>query len=336
MDIDRGCSRLNMTDPKVKCKALELLRLFDVKSKSAPLSGAAELAKHMICLDLACQLMQQEYCRPELMKLSGVSEREYSPAFVMVQSVLKIKLPLSIPSVAIKLGCARVQVTAQRNLAEFQNKFRDQLSGTQQQHLSFQQNTAYPAVALYLTALKEKLKVDKLELLRLCNCSMASFDSVVLQFAELLPCLKPPEVIRKEGKERMIPSKPPDPIPDEEDPFAFPEDEGKSGLGTAKHHSQSSRLEDPLIEKTTTGLHSVDSSSLPQNHPRSTSCPEIITNGIISEGITDTTRCLLNGCSPLQKKRPHSELDQVRATPTIPAPSPGAKLKQTKLSFSVK
>uniref|UniRef100_A0A6U8HBD9 Origin recognition complex subunit 6 n=1 Tax=Eutreptiella gymnastica TaxID=73025 RepID=A0A6U8HBD9_9EUGL len=206
MNIEQGAQRLNVTDKKVLSKAEEYLRLLVVKCKTRGLAAEAELAKPMVCLDLACQLLGQDYQRDQLIKYSGTGEKEYQTAFGMIQSVLKIKMPVSLQQLAIKFGCARIQSAAQRNLQAFQVKFRGQLNHHQRASLNFR-SSAYPACALYLTALKEKLKVDKDRLLLTVNCLPETFDSVCTQWIELFPNLKPPELVRKEQQLQKLKDK---------------------------------------------------------------------------------------------------------------------------------
>lgn len=47
-----------------------------------------------------------------------VSPQGYQEAYTVVQSVLQIKTTISVPDLAIKFGCARIQISTQRNLKE--------------------------------------------------------------------------------------------------------------------------------------------------------------------------------------------------------------------------
>jgi hypothetical protein len=197
MNIAQGSCRLSISNPKVISKASEYLRLVDVKSKSRPVTNEIELGKAMVCLDLACQVASQDYDRHKLMKFSGLGEKEYQAAFSAVQSMLRIKATISVPQLAVKFGCARVQAMAQRNLNEFKTKFYQELPAHQRPLCNFD-SPAYPAAALYLTALRAQLKIDKDQLLSDVNCHSEAFEGVCAKWIELFPNLKPPEMARKE------------------------------------------------------------------------------------------------------------------------------------------
>eukprot|EP00667_Euglena_gracilis_P012800 EG_transcript_13159 len=201
MNIAQGAPRLQITDKKVLAKAEEFLRLVNVKTKARSLGPEVELAKAMVCLDLACALGNCSVDRPTLMKLAGTGEKGYQEAYTVVQSVLQIKTTISVPDLAIKFGCARIQISTQRNLKEFQQKFLAQLSVQQRGACSFQ-HPAYAAVALFLTALHHHLKIDKQQLLQEVKCSAEKFESVYQQWLELIPRLKPPDVVKKEEQQR--------------------------------------------------------------------------------------------------------------------------------------
>jgi hypothetical protein len=194
---------LGVTDKKVLSKAEEYLRTLNVKCKTKALASEAELAKSMVCLDLSCQLFGHEYKREQLIKYAGTGEKEYQVAFNMIQSVLKIRTSVSLSHLAIKMGCARVQNMAHRNLQAYQAGFREQLSNHQRATVNFQ-SPVYPAVALYLTALREKLKIDKAQLISTVNCLPESFESVCKTWIEMFPALKPPELIKKEKQMQKL------------------------------------------------------------------------------------------------------------------------------------
>eukprot|EP00997_Jenningsia_sp_PLL12_P003239 NODE_1594_length_1120_cov_35.116713_g1299_i0.p1 GENE.NODE_1594_length_1120_cov_35.116713_g1299_i0~~NODE_1594_length_1120_cov_35.116713_g1299_i0.p1 ORF type:complete len:161 (-),score=33.02 NODE_1594_length_1120_cov_35.116713_g1299_i0:545-1027(-) len=122
----------------------------------------------------------------------------------MIQNMLCIQLPISLPELAMKFGCMCVLQSTQRTLTEFQSRFRETLNCDQKLHLNFR-NPAYPAAALYLVAIKAKLRVDKALLVKDVNCEVESFEAICSQFLEYFPSLKPAEVVQREKRTHTAP-----------------------------------------------------------------------------------------------------------------------------------
>ncbi|KAG9451277.1 hypothetical protein H6P81_011242 [Aristolochia fimbriata] len=177
MDLTDTGRKLGLSDSKhVIRKAEELRRLCDVQFDSSVI-GVGEVCKGLICLEIAANRFQVMFDRQLAIRMSGMSEKAYNRSFNSLQNGLGVKTKLDVRELAIQFGCVRLIPFVQKGLALYKDRFVTSLPASRRASADFTR-PVFTAVAFYLCAKKQKLKVDKLKLIELCGTSEAEFSSV--------------------------------------------------------------------------------------------------------------------------------------------------------------
>ncbi|CAI5501150.1 unnamed protein product [Closterium sp. Naga37s-1] len=176
-DASRNSRRSKKKHPTVK-RAEELLRMCNLKFEPGTF-GVGEVAKAVICFDIACHLMGSTAVDArKAAKLSGMSPPAYARARAAIQNALGVRSQLSLPQLALQFGCMRVLESTQRNLHVFTARFTAALPEARRGGTDFSR-PAYLAAALMLTATRNQLKMDVDRLLEAKHVGKDEFQQVV-------------------------------------------------------------------------------------------------------------------------------------------------------------
>ncbi|RDX92557.1 Origin of replication complex subunit 6, partial [Mucuna pruriens] len=184
MDISDLAKKLGLSDSKlVVRKAAELRRLCDVQFDSSVI-GVGEVAKSLICLEIAATRLGALFDRSSAVRLSGMSERAYIRSYNSLHNGLGVKMKIDVRELAIQFGCVRVIPLVRDGLKLYKDRFLSSLPASRRASADFTR-PVFTAVAFYLCAKKHKLKVDKLKLIELCGTSESEFSSVSVTMKDL-------------------------------------------------------------------------------------------------------------------------------------------------------
>ncbi|KAL2349256.1 hypothetical protein Fmac_003256 [Flemingia macrophylla] len=184
MDLSELAKKLALSDSKlVVRKAAELRRLCDVQFDSSVI-GVGEVAKSLICLEIAATRLGVIFNRSSAVRLSGMSERAYIRSYNSLHNGLGVKLKLDVRELAIQFGCVRIIPLVRDGLKLYKDRFVSSLPVSRRANADFTR-PVFTAVAFYLCAKKHKLKVDKLKLIELCGTSESEFSSVYATMKDL-------------------------------------------------------------------------------------------------------------------------------------------------------
>ncbi|CAN1357281.1 Origin of replication complex subunit 6 [Linum perenne] len=157
MDISEIAKRLGLSDSKqLVRKAAEIRRLCDVQFDSSVI-GVGEVCKAVMCLEIAATRFQVIFDRKMGMKLSGMSEKAYTRSFNLLQNSIGVK---------------------------YKDRFLASLPDSRRSSADFTR-PVFTAVAFYLSAKKQKLKIDKDKLIEVCGTSESEFLSVVTSMKDI-------------------------------------------------------------------------------------------------------------------------------------------------------
>ncbi|KAL0421099.1 UNVERIFIED_CONTAM: Origin of replication complex subunit [Sesamum latifolium] len=184
MDMSEIAKKLGLSESKQLIrKAAELRRLADIQFDSSVI-GVGEICKAIICLEIAASRMEVIFDRQTAIKLSGMSEKAYNRSFNSMQNGIGVKNKLDIRELAIQFGCVRLIPIAHKGFSLFKDRFLASLPPTRKGSTDFSR-PVFTAVAFYLCAKKQKLKVDKFKLIELAGTSESEFSSVSTSMLEL-------------------------------------------------------------------------------------------------------------------------------------------------------
>ncbi|KAL8533844.1 hypothetical protein ACS0TY_010026 [Phlomoides rotata] len=184
MDMSLIARKLGISDSKLLTrKAAELRRLADIQFDSS-IIGVGETCKAVICLEIAASRMEVMFDRQLAIKLSGVSEKAYNRSFNSMQNGLGVKNKLDIKALAIQFGCVRLIPFVHRGLSLYKDRFLASLPPSRRSSTDFSR-PVFTAVAFYLCAKKQKLKVDKFKLIELAGTSETEYSNVSTSMLDL-------------------------------------------------------------------------------------------------------------------------------------------------------
>ncbi|KAL0336354.1 UNVERIFIED_CONTAM: Origin of replication complex subunit [Sesamum radiatum] len=184
MDMSEIAKKLGLSESKQLIrKAAELRRLADIQFDSSVI-GVGEICKAIICLEIAASRMEVIFDRQTAIRLSGMSEKAYNRSFNSMQNGIGVKNKLDIRELAIQFGCVRLIPIAHKGFSLFKDRFLASLPPSRKGSTDFSR-PVFTAVAFYLCAKKQKLKVDKFKLIELAGTSESEFSSVSTSMLEL-------------------------------------------------------------------------------------------------------------------------------------------------------
>ncbi|CAN1321584.1 Origin of replication complex subunit 6 [Linum perenne] len=177
MSISDIANRLGLADSnQIVRKAAEIRRLCDVQFGSSVI-GVGEVCKTVMCLEIAATRLQAMFDRRAAMKISGMSEKAYTRSFNLLQNSIGFKTKLDVRALSIQFGCIRIIPCVQKGLSLYKDRFLASLPASRRASADFTR-PVFTAVAFYLSAKKQKLKIDKDKLIQVCGTSESEFLSV--------------------------------------------------------------------------------------------------------------------------------------------------------------
>uniref|UniRef100_A0A9I9CUK5 Origin of replication complex subunit 6 n=1 Tax=Cucumis melo TaxID=3656 RepID=A0A9I9CUK5_CUCME len=184
MDFHNIARKLDLADSESLIrKAGELRRLSDLHFNSS-LIGIGEVCKAVICLEIAATRLGVLFDRSSAIKLAGMSEKAYTRSFNLLQNGLGFKSRLDIRELAVQFGCVRLVASVQKGLSLYKDRFVASLPASRRVSADFSR-PVFTAVAFYLCAKKNKLKVDKVKLIELSGTSESEFSCVATSMKDL-------------------------------------------------------------------------------------------------------------------------------------------------------
>uniref|UniRef100_A0A7S0RNG9 Origin recognition complex subunit 6 n=1 Tax=Pyramimonas obovata TaxID=1411642 RepID=A0A7S0RNG9_9CHLO len=174
MNVITIVKRLGIKEPKVAERATELLRKADTKGS---LRGQAQVCGPAICVEIATSMLKVQVDRSQIMRFSGVTEKEYTNMLRFLRNSLGIKAVVDIRAMAVQFGCARIVDTIARVLKTYKEATIAGLPSERQIHADLSA-PVYAAVAVYLTAKKHKAKIDRPKVLVAAAVTEEEFKTV--------------------------------------------------------------------------------------------------------------------------------------------------------------
>eukprot|EP01018_Ginkgo_biloba_P039800 Gb_23047 [translate_table: standard] len=184
MDLQGLGRKLGLAENKTAIrKAEELRRLSNVHFDSSTF-GVGEVCKSVLCFELATTKLGVPFDRQKAIKLSGMSEKAYTRSLTAMQNALGVRPKLDIRELGIQFGCLRLIGSAQRALSLYKERFVAALPESRRASADFSR-PVFTAVAFYLCARRNKLKVDRTKLIEICGTSDSEFSSVATSMNDL-------------------------------------------------------------------------------------------------------------------------------------------------------
>lgn len=184
MDLSTLASKLGLAgSPAVVRKAQELQRLSKLQFDSSAF-GLGEVCKAVLCFELACSLLLVDFNRQKAIPISGLSEKAYIRSLTNLQNALGLRPTMDVRELAIQFGCVRLVGSVHKTLAEYKQRFVAALPVSRKGNADFSR-PVFTAVAFYLCAKKNKLKVDKMRLIESCGTSESEFSTVSTSMLDL-------------------------------------------------------------------------------------------------------------------------------------------------------
>lgn len=154
------CSRVNIRWDEIKSKAMELLRKSMVKFPIGT-TGPIESYRHIICIEIACRLLNVSFQRKSLSQAACVSETDYQRAVTVMKNALNIDwqtIPV-MDALAIKFGTT-FKGSANELLAKYQAHLSTAPLAPTHQRTSqdISKSAVHHAAAFYLTLRQRKVK----------------------------------------------------------------------------------------------------------------------------------------------------------------------------------
>lgn len=164
------CAALQIKNPRAVAKACEYERLADVRSQGS--LGAYEPMKPAVCVELGCRHAGVSIVRAALCKTASCSEKAYSAAFRTIANLLSVTVGSTMAELGVKFGVMSIVPRAEKSLEEFQRRVfaRDRTQAV---------GPVFVAAAIYQTAKKMRLKVDRERLVKTEDLDDALFGRAI-------------------------------------------------------------------------------------------------------------------------------------------------------------
>ncbi|WOL11546.1 origin of replication complex subunit 6 [Canna indica] len=175
-DLQFDSSIIGVVSPSFTCRSM-LRLLCSVPSNILSFSRQGEVAKAIICMELAASRFGVVFDRQTAIKMSGMSEKAYMRSLNAMQTGIGVKPSLDIRQLGIQFGCVRLIPFVQKGLSLYKDRVLTALPPSRRASTDFSR-PVFTAVAFYLCAKRHKLKVDKMKLIDLCGTSESEFVTV--------------------------------------------------------------------------------------------------------------------------------------------------------------
>ncbi|WOL11711.1 origin of replication complex subunit 6 [Canna indica] len=175
-DLKFDSSIIGVVSPSFSCRSM-LRLLCSVPSHILSFSQQGEVAKAIICMELAASRFDVAFDRQTAIKMSGMSQKAYMRSLNAMQTGIRVKPSLDIRQLGIQFGCVRLIPFVQKGLSLYNDRFLTALPLSRRESTDFNR-PVFTAVAFYLCAKRHRLKVDKMRLIDLCGTSEYEFVTV--------------------------------------------------------------------------------------------------------------------------------------------------------------
>lgn len=170
-------------------RSIELLRILQQKSSSANITN--DLAKTVICIDLAATLLNQPIPEEDLKKSSGLRKADYNRARRTIETLLDLGRCTTINEICIQLGLNEVKTAALDVLSKYQQF----VPGDDLKH------PQYAAMAVFMACKRLKMKPPKQKLTACSQLRAAQWNLLEKKFENMLEAVQP--VAKKQIEENM-------------------------------------------------------------------------------------------------------------------------------------
>ena len=147
------CTRVNISWNEIKSKTEELMRKSIVKFPIG-VAGQIESYRHIICIEIACRLLNIPFVSKSLSQAACIGETDYKRAVTMMKNALNVDwqtIP-TMETLAIKFG------TTYKNIAyELLRKYQEQLRAAPGVSQDISKSAVHHAAAFYLAHRQRKV-----------------------------------------------------------------------------------------------------------------------------------------------------------------------------------
>lgn len=178
-------SRLGINDLEVSSKAMEYLRLLELKIPLGSLKKA-ECARPAIAMEFACRILQIMYDRKKIFDCGMLSSKDYNLAFTRCKNILQLDFRHCsvLDTLLVYTGYkSSVRVLAEKIVEAYRDKLSGKI-GLSERNIDFKSDV-YMASAFKLACKIRKCPCDRKDLLSLCGLEASYFDRI---YASLSVC----------------------------------------------------------------------------------------------------------------------------------------------------
>ena len=176
--VDTIISRLGITDSEASSKAMEYLRLLELK---VPLGGLkkTECARPAIAVEFACRNLQVMYDRKKLFECAMVSSKDYNMAYTRCKNILQLDFRNCsvLDTLLVYTGYkSNIRVLAEKILEAYREKLPGKI-GFSERNIDFKSDV-YMAAAFKLACKMKRCPCDRKDVLSLCGLEASYFDRI--------------------------------------------------------------------------------------------------------------------------------------------------------------
>ncbi|CAG9820936.1 unnamed protein product [Phaedon cochleariae] len=167
----KTANKLGVVGPAVK-KAEEFLRTFQAKG-SVKVKNLSDVAKNILCLDLATTHMSARFDKETAIKLSGLKKPAYQLSLHTVEKILDLDKPLTVSELCVQLSCTVIKELAEEIFEKY--KSNNRLS----EHIDHPQ---YIAAAVYTACKLKKVKIQKPQIVEISRLKPQQWKELTIEF----------------------------------------------------------------------------------------------------------------------------------------------------------
>ncbi|KAL1920958.1 uncharacterized protein VTP21DRAFT_11593 [Calcarisporiella thermophila] len=168
--------RLHLSDnPRVASKASEN---YNRIRNSVLAGGAGGRVREVVCVQLACEALNEDFNYSLAQKLSVVPQNMYTSVEAQIRRILKQERDINFSALTVQFGCTQLLDPCERIAREFREKFMETLDARQQELMRGEwEKPVYCGVVFWACCRAYEIRVEKSRLQHLCCCTAAEFNS---------------------------------------------------------------------------------------------------------------------------------------------------------------
>ncbi|EFA06374.2 Origin recognition complex subunit 6-like Protein [Tribolium castaneum] len=175
--LQNNAERLGIRDSPTIQKAESFLRVLNTKPASKTIS---DVAKIIMCLDLAATALGQGFDKDTAVKLSGLRKSGYQNNLNNLEKILNLDKPITVSELCVQLSCTEVKDLAEKILANYQER------DTKIKDLEHPQ---YVAAAVYTGCKLSNIRVDKIQFRAISRLKVAQWNELLEEFSKFATSL---------------------------------------------------------------------------------------------------------------------------------------------------